>query len=133
MLASCNSSTTPTQVSKMAVRIGTACITCGACVWECPAEAISPGDPRPIVEPNLCTECYGFFGESQCIIVCPANAIAVDVETVEQLQNRYNTLAQGRAPQDTWIWRRIEVREGSEVCATPPGDPACANGMKVAE
>lgn len=46
----------------MSVAIHETCVTCGACVWECPTEAISAGDPRPVVDETSCTECYGFFG-----------------------------------------------------------------------
>jgi Fe-S-cluster-containing hydrogenase component 2 len=54
-----------------------------------------------------CTECYGFFGESQCIVVCPTNAISVVMEPIEDLQGRFDSLWPDAAPQDTWIWRRI--------------------------
>jgi ferredoxin len=92
----------------MAVRIAENCVTCGACIWECPTQAIHPGPLRPVVEESSCTECYGFFGESQCIVVCPASAIFVEPEPLEDLTTRYRALHSSRAPQDTWIWRRIE-------------------------
>jgi ferredoxin len=91
----------------MSVKIVEACITCGACVWECPTEAISPGKPRPVVNENACTECYGFFGESQCVVVCPAKAIIGVPERVKQLEDRFQQLYSGRAMQDTWIWQRL--------------------------
>lgn len=92
----------------MSVTITEKCITCGACEWECPNEAISPGAPRPTVGKNLCTECYGFFGESQCIVVCPAEAIIVDrPESVEELLQKFRDIHPNRKPQDTYIWRRI--------------------------
>lgn len=91
----------------MSVRIIETCVTCGACVWECPNEAIAPGDPRPVVDENLCTECYGFFGEAQCIVVCPVDAIVVTPEPVEKLVDRFYYIHPNRQAQDTWIWRRI--------------------------
>src|SRR5689334_6860209 len=92
----------------MAVVITDQCISCGACVWECPTEAIAPGDPRPVVDGSSCTECYGFYGESQCVDVCPATAIVVPAaEAEETLAARFLALHPGEAPQDTWIWRRI--------------------------
>lgn len=95
------------RFSKMAVRIIENCVTCGACIWECPNEAISPGDPRPLVDEKLCTECYGFFGEAQCIVVCPEQqAIVVKLEPVEELLDRFHRIHPDRRPQDTWIWRR---------------------------
>lgn len=93
----------------MSVRIIDRCITCGACVWECPTQAISPGAPRPVVSEDACTECYGFFGESQCMVVCPANAISVNPESRQQLATKYATLRPQRPPQNTWIWRPLTV------------------------
>lgn len=91
----------------MSVQIIESCVTCGACVWECPSEAISPGDPRPVVDENVCTECHGFFGEGQCIVVCPADAIVVKPEPVLKLLERFHHIQPNRQSQDTWIWRRI--------------------------
>ena len=91
----------------MSVTITHSCITCGACEWECPNEAISPGMPRPVVNEDSCTECYGSFGESQCIVVCPVAAIKVNVEPVDSLADRFQRLHPGREMQDTWVWRRL--------------------------
>jgi ferredoxin len=90
----------------MSVRITEACVTCGACIWECPLEAISPGEKRPVVNADACTECYGFFGESQCIVVCPVDAIVVEPESIESLSERAARIHPERQLQDTWIWRR---------------------------
>ncbi|WP_078963242.1 4Fe-4S binding protein [Streptomyces durhamensis] len=89
----------------MSVSINKACISCGACIWECPNSAIAPGDPRPTVHTERCTECYGFFGESQCMVVCPAEAIVVAEEPVALLRQRFQTLHPGRHAQNTWIWQ----------------------------
>jgi ferredoxin len=94
-------------VLAIAVTIDEKCITCGACEWECPTNAILPGDPRPIVEAAACTECYGFFGESQCVVVCPADAISVAPEPVAVLESRFRRIQPSAPLQDTWIWRRI--------------------------
>jgi ferredoxin len=91
----------------MSVRINDKCVACGACIWECPTEAITPGDPRPRVNEESCPECFGYFGESQCIVVCPVGAIVVTVESTDELRTKYVRIEPTRAPQDTWIWRRI--------------------------
>ncbi|WP_025717972.1 4Fe-4S binding protein [Paenibacillus sp. 1-18] len=91
----------------MSVRITESCVTCGACEWECPNEAIKPGSLRPVVDLNVCTECYGFFGESQCIVVCPADAIMVEHEPVEQLMKRFKQVHPNRTAYNTSIWQRI--------------------------
>ena len=59
----------------MALMINEECIACDACVPDCPNDAISEGDPIYIIDPNLCTECVGFFDEPQCIEVCPVDCI----------------------------------------------------------
>ena len=72
----------------MALIINEDCIACDACVPECPNEAISEGDPIYIIDPNLCSECVGFFDEPQCVEVCPVDSIVPDPdhqETKEEL------------------------------------------------
>ncbi len=58
----------------MALMITDECIACGACITECPNEAISEGEPY-VIDPNLCTECVGFYDEPQCQSVCPVDCI----------------------------------------------------------
>lgn len=43
------------------------CISCGACMPECPEGAISEGSPF-IIDPKLCTEC------GACAEVCPVES-----------------------------------------------------------
>ncbi|MGI6605521.1 MAG: 4Fe-4S binding protein [Peptococcia bacterium] len=52
----------------MAYVINEECIACGACEAECPAEAISEGDGKFVVDPAKCTEC------GSCADVCPVGA-----------------------------------------------------------
>ena len=92
----------------MSVLITESCIRCGACEWECPNEAISPGAARPVVDRDLCTECVGFFGESQCIVVCPVGAIRIaDRESLTELERKFLRIHPDTAPQNTLVWRRI--------------------------
>jgi ferredoxin len=93
----------------MAVKIIDQCISCGACEPECPNEAISPGDTIYVIDPNKCTECYGFYGESQCISVCPVEAIIPDedhVETTEQLLAKFHKLHPGAEPKNLDSWTK---------------------------
>ena len=53
----------------MAYVINDDCIACGACVDECPVDAISEGDIYKI-DPELCTDC------GACADVCPTDAIS---------------------------------------------------------
>lgn len=48
------------------------CILCGACLPECPEEAISEGDPKYIIDPSKCTDC------GNCAEVCPTDACLPD-------------------------------------------------------
>ena len=64
----------------MAFLITEECISCGACEPECPNEAISEGDALYVVDPNVCTECVGYYDEQQCASVCPVDACIPDPE-----------------------------------------------------
>lgn len=72
----------------MATMITEECINCGACEPECPNGAISQGEDIFVIDPNLCTECVGFYEEEACASVCPVDCCVPDpnnVETEEQL------------------------------------------------
>jgi len=62
----------------MALMITEECTSCGACVEDCPNQAISEGDPVYVIDPVKCTECLGFFDEPQCVAVCPLECIVPD-------------------------------------------------------
>lgn len=94
----------------MSLKITEACIQCGACEWECPAEAIFPGPDRPSIVAASCTECWGFYSDSQCAVVCPASAIVVSSEDVRVLERRYGHVAPSRPATDTWAWRRFSKK-----------------------
>jgi ferredoxin len=70
-------------VNQVAYKITEECISCGACEPECPNAAISEGEEIYIIEPDKCTECKGFYGESQCASVCPVDACVPDPDHVE--------------------------------------------------
>jgi ferredoxin len=67
----------------MALMITDECISCGACVSECPNDAISEGDTIYVIDPDRCTECVGFFNEPQCVEVCPVDSIIPDPDHQE--------------------------------------------------
>jgi ferredoxin len=79
----------------MATRITDDCINCGACEPECPNSAISQGDDIYVIDPELCTECVGFYDHEACQAVCPVECCLPDpnhVETEETLVKRALTL-----------------------------------------
>lgn len=53
----------------MAYLIGNACVACGACESQCPADAISMGNGKFEIDPEKCIDC-GF-----CAGQCPVGAI----------------------------------------------------------
>ena len=52
----------------MAFYINDDCISCGACESECPTNAISAGDTKYVIDPELCIDC------GACASVCPVDA-----------------------------------------------------------
>jgi ferredoxin len=67
----------------MATHITADCINCGACEPECPNEAISEGDEIYVIDPELCTECVGFYDHEACQAVCPVECCLPDPSHVE--------------------------------------------------
>ena len=55
----------------MAYVIGNDCVACGTCIDECPVGAISAGDDKYSINPDMCTEC------GPCAGVCPSEAISL--------------------------------------------------------
>ncbi len=52
----------------MAFVIQDTCISCGACMPECPVEAISEGDSYYVINEDLCIDC------GACASACPVDA-----------------------------------------------------------
>jgi len=67
----------------MAYKITDECINCGACEPECPNEAIVPGDEIYEIITDKCTECVGYYDESQCAAVCPVDCCVPDPDNKE--------------------------------------------------
>jgi ferredoxin len=67
----------------MATYITEDCINCGACEPECPNEAISEGDEIYLIDPELCTECVGFYDHEACQAVCPVECCLPNPEIEE--------------------------------------------------
>lgn len=53
----------------MAHKINDECIACGACVAECPVEAIAEGSEKYTIDPDTCIDC------GACVPACPVGAI----------------------------------------------------------
>ena len=62
----------------MAYVIGNDCVACGTCIDECPVGAISAGDDKYSINPDMCTEC------GTCAGVCPSEAISLPEGTCQK-------------------------------------------------
>lgn len=58
-----------------AMKITDECMSCGSCQDACPVNAISEGDEHYMIDPQVCVVCEGHYDSSQCVDVCPADAI----------------------------------------------------------
>ena len=93
----------------MSLLITSECISCGACLPECPNEAIfesradaeakghhvGEGQGDYVITHERCTECVGHFDEPQCVSLCPVACIPVNpqhVESRETLMQKYQRL-----------------------------------------
>ncbi len=79
----------------MSLLITEACTNCDMCEPECPNQAIYMGEKVYEINPDLCTECVGFYEEPTCIRVCPINCIFTDPnnpETEVELLNKFISL-----------------------------------------
>jgi len=56
----------------MAYKISSECVSCGACVGECPVDAIASGDPIYVIDADSCIDC------GVCVSACPVDAIAAE-------------------------------------------------------
>lgn len=62
----------------MSVIINDTCITCDACLQNCPVNAIvddinnPTGNKHYYVQPDKCVECVGIYDDPQCAAICPS-------------------------------------------------------------
>lgn len=64
----------------MSLLITEDCINCDMCGPECPNQAISftlmaSGKKIYQINPDLCTECEGFYPQPTCVAVCPIDCV----------------------------------------------------------
>ena len=59
----------PCKEIVMAYKINDECTKCGSCVEACPSEAISEGQDKFVINPDVCIDC------GACTDSCPNEAI----------------------------------------------------------
>ena len=96
--------------TSMSTYITSDCINCGACEPECPNEAISEGDEIYIIDPELCTECVGFYDHEACQAVCPVECCLPDPNHVED-EKALITRALDLHPDDEELKKRATVND----------------------
>lgn len=124
----------------MSLLITAECINCGACLPECPNEAIfenrsgaeatgirvtdgiGVGDAIYVISYDRCTECVGHFDEPQCAAVCPvADCCIADPawpESKEVLLEKAKKLNPDKQIDPAKAWNSI--RPGPLAGATSP-------------
>jgi len=88
----------------VALLITEECINCDVCEPQCPNQAIYFGAEIYEIDPDLCTECVGHYGEPQCQVVCPVECILPNparVESRQMLLAKYGRLTAGQQGVDT--------------------------------
>ena len=70
----------------MSLKIIDTCINCDVCEPECPNHAISQGPEIYVIDPELCTECVGFYDHEACQAVCPVECCLPNPEHREEEQ-----------------------------------------------
>ena len=113
----------------MALLITDECISCGACLPECPNEAIfetrsdaegkgnhvgdgqGVGDNIYVITHDRCTECMGHFDEPQCAAVCPVDncciADPIYPETTDTLLEKARTLNPDKEIDANKVWSGV--------------------------
>lgn len=87
----------------MAVEITDSCINCGACIDECPVEAIVDDEENPTnneiyyVFADKCVECVEHHDSPACAAACPTDGCIVWSDVVSGMPSNDNRGAKGSA------------------------------------
>lgn len=80
----------------MSVIINDTCITCDACLQQCPVNAIvddmnnPTGKKQYYVQPEKCVECVGIYDDPQCAAICPSiGCITWDMPYTAEFDQHY--------------------------------------------
>ena len=93
----------------MAVLITDTCINCGACIDECPVEAIVDEDDNPTdedtyyVHADKCVECVDHHDEPACATACPTEGCIVWTEVGESPSHREDITDEQRSNKEAIV------------------------------
>ena len=80
----------------MSVIIDDTCITCDACLQNCPVNAIVDDEHNPLgesryyIQPEKCIECVGVYDDPQCAAICPSiGCITWDMPFTKEYDEHY--------------------------------------------
>lgn len=85
----------------MAVMITDTCINCGACIDECPVEAIVDEDENPTgeetyyVHSDKCVECVSYHDTPACAEACPTEGCIQWSDVVSGMPSSENRKSKG--------------------------------------
>ncbi len=113
----------------MAVRITDVCISCDACLDECPTEAIVDDEDNPTgediyyVDPEKCSECVGDHDSPACQAACPTEECIVwDLPFIDEYREHFTSSSLYKLPEEginnNQPWREeisIEDRKSGDV------------------
>ena len=93
----------------MAVLINDTCINCGACIDECPTEAIVDEDDNPTDEDiyyvyaDKCVECVDHHDEPACATACPTEGCITWTEIGESPVHREDITDEQRSNKEAIV------------------------------
>ena len=73
-----------------------ACVACGTCARQCPAQAIAPDNPHQ-TDAAKCITCM------RCVAVCPQNARALPLQVTQMLGEKLAPFAAVRQENELYL------------------------------
>lgn len=91
----------------LSLYITESCISCSACLADCPTDAISVAEGEFAIDADRCVGCWGFLASQPCLTSCPVPE-AIDVGQANSSVDypaQFKRLYPYREPQETENWQ----------------------------